>query len=289
MKIQTLILSPRGSSYLHLGICLLALTLMAGESLAASQLMVTPTRVVFDSKMRNAQVTVINTGNSAGTYRISLVNKRMTLDGKIEDIKEPKENELFADKLIRYSPRQVVLEPGKSQVVRLSLRKPRGLKEGEYRSHILFKAIPEDAGTDISKAVETDKITINLTAIVSISIPVIVRHGKTSSSIAFGSVSYKATGEKDGIPKLVLELNRSGNESIYGNLLAEFVQEGGASTVIGQVSGLAVYTPNKQRVYKLPLKIPENMDLNKGVIRAYFRSTPDQGNKVLTQTQLKLP
>lgn len=272
---------------LSLGIFILLV--VASDCFAAAQLMVTPTRVVFDSKSRNAQVTVINTGNSSGTYRIGLVNKRMTRDGGFEDIKEPREGEQFADKLIRYSPRQVVLEPGKSQIVRFSLRKPRDLKAGEYRSHILFKAVPEDAGTDINKAVESDKITINLRAIVSISIPVIVRHGDTSASVAFSSVTYQPAEKKNEPDKLVMELERSGNQSIYGDLLTEFVQEGGTSTVLGQVSGVAVYSPNKQRVFKMPLNIPANMDLKKGIIKVYYRSPPDKGNKVLAQTQLKLP
>jgi P pilus assembly chaperone PapD len=279
----------RGSSIFLLAISLLPLVLISEESFADAQLMVTPTRIVFDRNTRNAQVTLINTGDAAGTYRIGIVNKRMTVDGKFEDVKTAQADELFADKMIRYSPRQVVLEPGKSQIVRLSLRKPSGIKAGEYRSHIMFKAIPKNAGTNVNKAAASDKITINLTAIISISIPVIVRHGDTTGTVAFTSIKYQKAEKKDIKPTLLMEIERDGNRSIYGDLLAEFVQEGGASTILSQISGIAVYTPNKSRVLKLPLDIPANLDLRKGVIRVYYRSPADKGNKVLAQTQLKLP
>lgn len=289
MRNQTSILSSIGYQSLRLSFYFLALFLWAGQCLAAAQLMVTPTRVVFDGSERNAKVTVINTGNSTGTYRISLVNKRMTVDGDFEDIKEPGNDELTADKMVRYSPRQVVLEPGKSQVVRLSLRKPGGIKDGEYRSHILFKAIPQDAGTDINTAVESNKISIKLTAIVSISIPVIVRHGKTSGEAELSSVKLLPAENQNDTPKLEIEIKRSGNQSIYGDLLTEFVGEGGASTVLGQVSGLAVYTPNDKRIFKMPLKVPANLDLREGVIKVYYRSSDGTEKKTLAHTQLKLP
>ena len=70
-------------------------------SLAASQLMITPTRIVFSDKMRSASVTIINNGDSAGTYRISMVNKRMNVDGGFEDVKEAAPGELFSDSLMQ--------------------------------------------------------------------------------------------------------------------------------------------------------------------------------------------
>jgi P pilus assembly chaperone PapD len=273
---------------LKIFLCAFSILTPMSSVMAASQLMVTPTRLVFEGNERSEQITVINTGDATGTYRIQLVNKRMTSAGKFEDVKTAESDELFADKMIRYSPRQVVLEPGKSQVVRLSLRKPKGITAGEYRSHLLFQAIPQNAGHDIKNVAENSKnISINLTAIVSISIPVIVRHGETAATVSFASATYEAAATDRTPPGLLLELERSGTQSVYGDLLAEFVQEGGASTVIGQVGGIAIYTPNKTRTFKLPLKIPPSLDVKKGVINVYYRSPADQGNKVLAQTQTR--
>ena len=170
-------------------ILLCVLAIVNNISVAGSQIMVTPTRIIFDSKTRTQNVTVINSGDESGTYRILLVNKRMTPDGNIVDLKTVEPGEQFADKLIRYSPRQVTLGPGQSQVIRLSLRKPRDLKDGEYRSHMTFKALPKNAGVNIAEANNnSDGIGVKLTAIVSVTIPVIVRHGKTDASVSISSL-----------------------------------------------------------------------------------------------------
>jgi P pilus assembly chaperone PapD len=272
------------------GVLFLLLIFLAAENaLAGSNLLVTPTRMVFEGRDRTAQVTVVNSGDETGTYRIELVNKRMTDAGTFEDIEEQGLGDLFADKMLRYSPRQVVLEPGKSQVVRFSLRKPKDLTEGEYRSHILFKAIPKDAGTNISAAAKSDKLSIKLTPIVSISIPAIVRHGNTRATVKFASVEYQAADDKVKNPSLFVRLDREGNQSVYGDLLAEYVQTDGTSRVIGQASGLAVYTPNSSRTFRLQLDIPSDMDLRAGVVNVFYRDKPDDGGKVLAQTQLKVP
>jgi P pilus assembly chaperone PapD len=271
---------------------LLLLTIAAGsaqQSYAASQLMVTPTRVVFDGESRTAQVTVINSGDTTGTYRISLVNKRMTVDGQFEEVKTPQPGELFADRMIRFAPRQVVLEPGKSQVVRLSLRKRSNLTAGEYRSHMLFKAVPQNAGADINTLGSQENISIQLTAIVSIAIPVIVRHGDTNASVSFASVKYQPAEKPDTTPQLSMEVQRSGNQSVYGDLLSEFVDNTGTSRVVARVNGVAVYSPNEKRRIELPLTTPPGVELRNGVLKVYYRSPASSGSKVLAQTQINIP
>ncbi len=268
---------------------LLVTAITASEGLAAPRLMVTPTRLVFDGNTRSAQVSVINTGDETGTYRIKLVNKRMTFEGKFEDIETAKPGELFADKMVRYSPRQVVLEPGKSQVVRFMLRKRAGLEAGEYRSHILFKAIPKDAGVDVKSIAKSDNISISLTPIISISIPVIVRHGKTDASVAFSSVKFNPPSREGALPSLYMEIKRNGNQSVYGDMLVEHVQDNGTSNVIAQINGIAVYTPNDRRALTLPLKVPNGLKLNSGIIKVFYRSKAGQEKNLLAKTELRIP
>lgn len=272
-------------------LCLLLISyLFLSDCLAGSNLLVTPTRIVFENRDRTAQVTVVNTGDETGTYRIELTNKRMTDSGTFENVDKSGPGELFADKMLRYSPRQVILEPGKSQIVRFSLRKPKGLENGEYRSHILFKAIPKDAGSNISSLEKSDKLSIRLTPIISISIPAIVRHGETRASVKFSSIEYMPPDKSMKHPSLFIRLDREGNQSVYGDLLAEFVQHDGSSSVLAQANGIAVYVPNHSRTFRLALtNVPANLDLKSGVVKVFYRDKPDKGGKVLAQTQLKVP
>jgi P pilus assembly chaperone PapD len=277
------------SNLIGLFVFFFCLVLISNESLAGTQLTIAPTRVVFSDKMRASQVTIVNTGDEAGTFRISLVNKRMTVDGRLEDVKAAKSGEQFADKMIRFSPRQAVLEPGQSQVVRLGLRRPANLEPGEYRSHMLFQAIPKNTAKDIQPSGQTGGIKIQLTAIVAISIPVIVRHGRTVATASFISASYQPRQLKEDFPHLLLSLQRTGNQSVYGDFLAEFIDSDGAKTVVVQVKGAAIYTPGKERRIKLPLSVPPGLELVDGTIQIFYLSPVDQGGQVMAQTQIKIP
>lgn len=269
---------------------MLFLALFTADIFAASQIMVTPTRIVFSEKMRSASVTIFNTGDTPGTYRVSLVNKRMKVNGEFEDVKEAKLGEKFSDKIIRFSPRQVVLGPGKSQVIRLGLRKPSGLDDGEYRSHMLFRAIPIEAGISVEQSVKPSSgVTVSLTAIVGISIPVIVRHGKSDAKVSIVSAKLVPRQAKEDRPHIVMDLERSGNRSVYGGILAEFIASDGTRKIIAQVDGVAVYTPGTKRRIKLPVTLSPGLELRNGNIQVLYRSPIEQGGKVMAQTQIKVP
>ena len=49
---------------------------------------------------------------------------------------------------IRYSPRQVRLNPNEKQTIRLMMRRSNSMKEGEYRSHLMFSPIPDPDSTE---------------------------------------------------------------------------------------------------------------------------------------------
>ena len=123
-----------------------ALSLLALCAPARAELMLHPTRIVFEQNQRAAQIELINNGTKPASYRIALVNRRMTDAGQFEPADTPAPGERFADGMLRYSPRQITLQPGTAQTVRVMLRKPAELAEGEYRSHLLFDKLPDAEG-----------------------------------------------------------------------------------------------------------------------------------------------
>lgn len=128
------------------GLLLFALVGLTGFSLplwaAVGDLTVSPTRLILGERDRSAQISLINRGADEATYRIEFVQYRMDENGQLQEIEEPNELEKFADPLIRFSPRQVLLKPNEAQTVRLLVRKPKDLAPGEYRSHLLFPDYP---------------------------------------------------------------------------------------------------------------------------------------------------
>lgn len=274
------------------GVVLGALLMLLAAPPASADLMLYPTRIVFDKNQRAAQAEVINNGQERATYRISLVNRRMSETGEFSAVDSPRPGELFADELVRYSPRQVVLEPGASQTVRLSLRKPADLPAGEYRSHLQFDRIP-DAGSASSLDTQgarlaAGEVGVQLKALIGVSTPVIVRHGETSASVTLAGLELlkPAAGQP---ATLALVLQRSGNRSVYGDLGAVFTPRGGEAQEVGKAGGVAVYTPNPLRRIKLALQPPPGLALAQGTLRVTFRERPEAGSKLLAEAAIELP
>jgi P pilus assembly chaperone PapD len=93
-------------------------------ALAAGDLLVAPTRIIFERAVRNTEITLTNIGQQAATYRISLELKRMTEAGLLEDVAVASETDTLTKSMIRFAPRKIQLLPNQPQQVRISLRKP---------------------------------------------------------------------------------------------------------------------------------------------------------------------
>jgi P pilus assembly chaperone PapD len=251
--------------------------LALAPSLLAGELMVHPTRIVFDGDTRTAQIDVINSGTETMTYRISLTRRRMTETGEFVPVDEPEAGERFSDEMIRYSPRQVILPPGAAQAVRLQLRKPANLEEGEYRSHLLFQALPpadrepEEQGTADSKDLE-----IRLTAVYSVSIPIIVRHGAMTAEVAIRDLAVRDEG-------VTFVLDRRGSRSVYGDVIVWVRSARGAEQVIARANGVAVYTPNVRRRIRVPLGVRPA-----GELRVTFSERDAQRGRVDAESRIEL-
>jgi len=276
--------------FLLASLLLVFLAPLSTSAYAGAQIAISPTRLVFEGRTRSASITLINRGNESSTFRVSFEHKRMTEDGQFETIKQPKPGEVFSDQMIRFSPRQVVLPPGKAQVVRLLLRKPPNLPDGEYRSHMLFSEIPEQTNKTIqSQATKSNQLSISIKPVLGISIPVIVRQGKTSAEVNIASASLELAADKSkGFVTMMLD--RSGNQSVYGDFVATYHSNGDKTGIIvSQMNGVAVYTPNKKRIVKLAVQAPAGTRLVGGTIEISFRTPPTAGNKILAQGQVTVP
>ena len=248
---------------------------------ALAELMLNPTRVVIAKNQRAAQVELINDSRETASYRISIVNRRMSETGEFVTIDAPGPGEQFAGPMLAYSPRQVTLAPGTAQVVRLMVRKPEGLAEGEYRSHLHFEKLP-DARAPEGAARPGEQIGIVLKTLIGASIPVIVRHGATSATVTLTELELHGQ-------QLAFRIERAGNSSVYGDLAASFTPQGGAEQQLANASGVAVYTPNAFRRAALVLKAPAGGALARGQLRLTLRERQDAGGKLLAEATLALP
>jgi len=275
----------------RIGPWLVAAALLMLSRAALADLMLYPTRVVFEKNQRAAQVELINQGKTPETYRINLINRRMSETGEFIAVETPGAGEQFADRLLRYSPRQVTIPPGGSQTVRILLRKPADLSAGEYRSHLQFDRLADASGSgsieELDPTFGGSSIGVVLTALVGASIPIIVRHGDTRASVTLSDLALVGPGADS--QTLAFQINRDGSRSVFGDLAVTFTPEGGAAIELAKAGGVAVYVPNPLRRARMPLQLPAGTALRAGTLRVSFRDRPEAGGKLLAEASLALP
>ena len=267
---------------------LLAITLSAALLTCVSaraDLMLHPNRIVLEGTQRTAQLELINRGTTTEVYRLKLVRRRMSDLGEFTAVDSPLPGELFADDLVRYSPRQIELAPGASQTIRLMVRKPAELPAGEYRSHLLFEKLPDAAPAGAATENASPQLDIKLTALVSVTIPIIVRHGDIHATVELQDLKLEPS--PTGEPVLSLTVNRRGASSVYGDLIAEFIPKNGPPQVVASAKGLAVYAPNALRRGQLALK--PGVSLTAGKLHVVFRERADTRGPPLAEATLQLP
>ncbi|HDZ40213.1 MAG TPA: molecular chaperone [Bacteroidetes bacterium] len=265
----------------------ISLLLLTTGIYAQGNLLITPRRVVFDGSTRSIDLNLANTGQDSATYSISIVQIKMTEDGQFETITEPDPGQRFADRFIRYFPRSVNLAPGESQVIKVQVTRRSQLEEGEYRSHFYFRAVPETRplGEEDTTQV-TDAISVQLTPIFGITIPVIIRVGESTTSVTLTDPEFRMVNDTD--PQLEITFNRSGNMSVYGNLAVDHISPSGTVTRVGIANGIAVYTPNTKRKFILNLSKTEDTDYTKGRLKIYYSAPSDVRPEMYAESELML-
>lgn len=249
---------------------------------AQGDLMIMPKRLVFDGSERSQEINLANTGKDTAVYAISFVNYVMTEAGDFKQVEEPVEGQRFATDFLRYFPRRVTLAPNESQTIRVQLTRTGNLEQGEYRSHMYFRAVEEQTALGAEEAKETEGISINIKTVFGISIPIIIREGKSTTELSLSDLSLDRSGEN---PKLSLVINRSGNMSVYGNLTVNHIAQNGTKTEIGQIKGISVYTPNEKRFFSFDLRNISNIDLSAGTLEVSYS---EEKGETMTTSEISL-
>jgi hypothetical protein len=255
--------------------------------MAQGNLLITPRRVVFEGTKKNEELNLANTGRDTATYNVSLVQYRMKEDGSFEEIKEPDPGQNFADKNIRFFPRTVTLAPNEAQVVKMQLFRTSELAPGEYRSHVYFRAVPKQGALgEIDKPKDSTTLSVKLTPIFGITIPVIIRVGENTTKVTLQDLSFQIVN--DTLPRLNLAFNRNGNMSVYGDIEVKHISPDGISTPVGTIRGIAVYTPNPIRRIRMDLNRVPGINYSAGKLQVTYSGQKDAKPVKFAEAELKL-
>ena len=277
------------NSLLKLSLAAVALVAPSASISAPSEggfgdLLVAPTRLVLDGR-KSAEVILNNIGQETATYRISVEFRRMTEDGGLEDVASPSDRDKLAEEMIVYAPRRVTLAPREPQVIRVAARPPAGLPDGEYRVHMLFRAIPPATPVVPAAAAAAGSqpkgISFALSPVYGVTIPVIVRLGNLQATAGISDVHL---AEKNGNRVVSLELSRAGQRSTFGEVR---VLKAGVKEPVAIQRAVAIYTEVGKREVNIPLNADFKGSID-GPVTVQYVETYDDGAHVLAETSATL-
>ena len=244
-------------------------------------LLVAPTRIVLDGR-KGAEIILNNIGEEPATYRVSIEFRRMAEDGGLVDVTAPTADDQKAADMVVYAPRKVVLAPRQPQAIRIAARPPQGLPDGEYRVHLLFRAIPPANPVVQAAAAEPTKgLRFQLTPVYGVTIPVIVRLGNLQATAGIANVQLE---QKNGKSFVSLDLSRKGERSTFGEVR---VLKSGVKNPIAIQKAVAVYTEIGVRHLTIPLDEALKASAA-GPVTVQYVETFDDGSHVIAETSAVL-
>lgn len=257
-------------------------TILAAPAQAQGDLLVAPTRVVINQG-GSAEVVLSNIGSQPATYRISAELRRMDEEGDFAEIKEADANpaEKAALAMVTFAPRRITLLPGQPQSVRIAVRPPEGLADGEYRVHMNFRAIPAAQAPEEAPAAETGGLSIRLVPVYGITIPVFLRRGRLEGGASLANPRLLKTSYGTFVE---LDMNRTGQRSVYGALIGKNAR----GEVLFDLKGIAIYSEINHRKVQIPVP-PEAQAKLTGPVKIEYRELPENGGALLAETSAVFP
>lgn len=257
------------------------------QTMAQGDLLVTPSRIVFEGNKQKEQLNLLNMGQDTATYSISFVQRSMKEDGSFVTIEKPDSGQMFADPYLRIFPRQVTLAPHEPQVILVQFRRKADMKAGEYRSHLYFRSEQNYKPFGMDKPDSNKKlVNVQLIPIFGVSIPIIIRTGEVNVSATLSNIELIPI--QGTTQNLKLTINRSGNISTYGDITVQYIPDKGKPVLIATVAGVGVYTNIQKRNIILKLSAVSDLKPGTGKLKVQYTSKGDTKSIVYAESELVL-
>ena len=252
------------------------------KSIGIPDLKIAPSSITISGRNRTVEVYLINPATSSKTYSIGFFNLRMSETGEMTRVDSLLPGDCFADQFLRVTPRRVVLGPKMQQVVRLQFLRPADLADGEYRSNLAVSVIPDTPNETTPP--EDGTLNIKLTAIYGVLVPITVRAGTTSATASIADVTL-TPGSSPETMTLGFMIERSGNQSVSGKVMVEYLPEGQAKPVVLENGkNYTVFPTIPRRLVRLDIALPEELSGNfhGGSLRLSYLNSNEENGKIGT-------
>lgn len=185
--------------------------------------------------------------------------------------------------MLRFSPRQVTLAPGENQTIRIAVRRKKNLTIGEYRSHLLLQALPNN--TTENENDNGSKIKINL--LLGFAIPVIIRQGKLNGTAKITNLEIQKSDNRGKTNYGArITVKRNGAHTTYGTLkilwkprlISRYEQ-------IAILNNIALYPESSSVTYYVGLK---KFKPNNGYMKIIYEGRKEYKGKIFDYLETKL-
>lgn len=231
-----------------------------------ANLLIHPTRINFQSNERSQILTLANTSSKTNTYQLQWKENIAIPGGGYREMQEHEKDRYYlASQFIRFSPRQVTLRAGERQSVKLLLRRARNLEDGEYRSHLLFKALPTAPANDTGPVIAP---TMKIDMVINFAIPVALRVGDYNAVVTVEDavIQYDATNNAGAV---FVTLQRQGPHSSYGDMSAFWTPKGGEEILLAKSASHSLWAEIDEYQHKLTWAT-ENFRSTDGSLRIFY-------------------
>ena len=248
-------------------------------------LFVTPTRIELSDEKPVQTVNITNQSDISRAYVISIVDVLMTETGSTVVVEH---FDYSAKRMLRFVPRRFVLEPKKSQTIRIMARPRPNLPEGQYHSHLRFLE-------DVSKRGEGDKGKKSIARGAAISvdisyealIPIIMSHGRVESEIIMKGARLEKSS-RPGYVELLLDFDRKGNGQGRGYLDIELEEPGNPDPTQLSRHTINAYREVDTLHRSISIEVPEDASTD-ARLRLSFFETRDKDASPVKEVTLDLP
>lgn len=243
--------------------------MLAIPSAAYANLLVTPLQIVFKDRERNTEITLVNTGRDINTYKLGweVLKQIDGAGGYVPVSDEERKTRTDLEDFAVFTPRQITLNPGDKQVVRVAIRSPKDIADGEYKSHLKLSIVSNpNLLADTQKKPEKDEIGIGAKVMTSYSIPVVYRLGTYDSKVEVGAPSLSKSPKTSNM-LINLNVKRSGLHGVIGLIKVYYTPNGGKEAEIGSLGNASLYSEVGNRDFTIPTALKS---ISPGQIRVLF-------------------
>jgi P pilus assembly chaperone PapD len=250
---------------------------LAGNPAHANGFLLAPTRLFFEGPARSQELTIMNQTNRTQTYRMRIEDRRLRENGEYEVITDPADPSV-ASSMLRLSVRQVVVPAQSSATIRVLLRKPSGLATGEVRSHLIVSELPIVAPPSL-EADPSGAISIAITTVFGISIPVLVRTGATAATVSKVEAKREPVPEHPEVENVAVRLEATGNRSMFLDLSLVPARQRRGDPIM-RARGVAIYSPVGARTISLGLNAEQTAKVRAGNVLLQYQEVDKDGSPV---------